>query len=221
MISLSKDRSQSKLHKAPFMIRCRGEATCIFLLEEKVMKTRIGYARVSTEQQVLARQLDQLQVYGCDVIYQEKMTGTKKDRPELAKVIVQARAGDQVVIESLSRLGRSAKDLLELLGQFEKSGVTVVSLKESIDTSTSVGRLLVTVLAALAQFERDLTVERTKEGLKAARVRGRKGGRPPVDARKIQKAIRLYQSKQLSMADICDQCGISAATLYRYAKEKI
>ncbi len=179
---------------------------------------RIGYARVSTEQQVLARQLDQLQTYGCDVIYQEKMTGTKKDRPELAKVIVQARAGDQVVIESLSRLGRSAKDLLELLGQFEKSGVSVVSLKESIDTSTSVGRLLVTVLAALAQFERDLTVERTKEGLKAARARGRKGGRPPVDARKVQKAMRLYQSsKQLSVADICDQCGISAATLYRYA----
>lgn len=180
---------------------------------------RIGYARVSTEQQVLARQLDQLQAYGCDVIYQEKMTGTKKDRPELAKVIVQARAGDQVVIESLSRLGRSAKDLLELLGQFEKSGVSVVSLKESIDTSTSVGRLLVTVLAALAQFERDLTVERTKEGLKAARARGRKGGRPPADPKKIQKAIRLYKSSQLSVSDICEQCGISSASLYRYAKK--
>jgi DNA invertase Pin-like site-specific DNA recombinase len=187
-------------------------------VEEKVMRMRIGYARVSTEQQVLARQLDQLQAYGCDVIYQEKMTGTKKDRPELAKVIVQARAGDQVVIESLSRLGRSAKDLLELIGQFEKSGVTVVSLKESIDTSTSVGRLLVTVLAALAQFERDLTVERTNEGLKAARARGRKGGRPPMDPKKIQKAIRLYRSEQLSVSDISDQCGISAATLYRYVK---
>ncbi len=117
------------------------------------------------------------------------MTGTKKDRPELEKVIVQARAGHQVVIESLSRLGRSAKGLLELLGLFEGSGVTVVSIKESIDTSTSVGRLLVTVLAALALFERDLTVERTKEGLKAARARGRKGGRLPADPKRIQKAI--------------------------------
>jgi len=180
---------------------------------------KIGYARVSTEQQVLARQLDQLQAYGYDVIYQEKMTGTKKDRPELSKVCIQARTGDLVVIESLSRLGRSAKDLLELLGLFESAGVTVVSLKESIDTSTPVGRLLVTVLAALAQFERDLTVERTKEGLKAARARGRKGGRPPMDPKRVQKAMRLYRSEQLSVSDICAQCGISSATLYRYAKQ--
>lgn len=181
---------------------------------------KIGYARVSTEQQGLDRQIDQLQAAGCDVIYQEKMTGTKKDRPELAKVILQARKGDQVVIESLSRLGRSAKNLLELLELFERADVTVVSMKESIDTSTSVGRLLVTVLAALAQFERDLTVERTKEGLMAARARGRKGGRPPSDPKKIQKAVRLYRSRLLSVADICKQCGISSATLYRYLKNK-
>lgn len=122
------------------------------------------------------------------------------------------------MIESLSRLGRSAKNLLELMELFDRAGVAVLSMKEAIDTSTSVGRLLVTVLAALAQFERDLTVERTKEGLTAARARGRKGGRPPVDTKKVQKAIRLYQSKQLSVADICAQCGISSATLYRYSK---
>lgn len=131
------------------------------------MKELIGYARVSTEQQNLDRQLDALRNYGVTDknLFTEKMTGTKSDRPELDKVRLKARSGDTLVIESLSRLGRSTKDLLNLIDEFTNNGVTVVSLKESIDTETPTGKLLLTVLSALAQFERDLIVQRTNEGL--------------------------------------------------------
>lgn len=108
-----------------------------------------GYARVSTEQQNLDRQLDALRKYGCDVIYDEKMTGTKRDRPELAKMFDRMTEGDTVVIESLSRLGRSTKDLIELTELFEQKGVHLVSLKESIDTNTSTGKLLLRSKIAL------------------------------------------------------------------------
>lgn len=114
-----------------------------------------GYARVSTEIQNLDRQMDALKKYGVDIIYNEKMTGTKKDRPELTKMLERMTANDTVVVESLSRLGRSTKDLIDLTELFEQKGVHLVSLKESIDTSTSTGKLLFTLMSAIAQFERD------------------------------------------------------------------
>jgi len=135
-----------------------------------------GYARVSTESQNLDRQLDALQKHGVDHIYNEKMTGTKKDRPELAKMLDRMTEGDTVVIESLSRLGRSTKDLIGLVELFNQQNVNLVSLKESIDTSTPTGKLLFTLMSAIAQFERDVIADRTKEGLKSARARGRIGG---------------------------------------------
>lgn len=134
-----------------------------------------GYARVSTEQQDLDRQLDMLQKYGVDYIYNEKMTGTKRNRPELEKLLERLTEGDTVVVESLSRLGRSTKDLIWLMETFNTKGVNLVSLKESIDTTTSTGKLLFTLMSALAQFERDVLADRTKEGLAAARARGRNG----------------------------------------------
>lgn len=115
-----------------------------------------GYARVSTEQQNLDRQMDALTRYGVDRIYNEKMTGTRKDRPELKKLLENLTEGDTVVVESLSRLGRSTRDLLELTELFEKKGVHLISLKENIDTSSSTGRLLFTLMSAIAQFERDV-----------------------------------------------------------------
>lgn len=175
----------------------------------------IGYARVSTEQQNLDRQIDALNQYGIDVLFTEKMTGTKKDRPELDRVKLKARSGDTIVVESLSRLGRSTKDLLNLVDEFDKAGIQLVSLKESVDTKTPTGKLLLTVLSAICQFERDLTVQRTNEGLQAARARGRKGGRPKADAKAVDKAIKLYQAKTHSIKDIIAITGISQATLYR------
>ena len=174
-----------------------------------------GYARVSTEQQNLDRQLDALRKYGCDTIYNEKMTGTKRDRPELAKILDRMTEGDTVVIESLSRLGRSTKDLIELTELFQSKGAHLVSLKESIDTSTSTGKLLFTLMSAIAQFERDVIADRTREGLKSARARGRTGGRPKTDPDAVRKAVKLYNTRQYSIVEIEELTGVKKSTLYR------
>lgn len=161
-----------------------------------------GYARVSTEQQNLDRQLDALRKYGCDVIYNEKMTGTKRDRPELAKMLDRMTEGDTVVIESQSRLGRSTKDLIELTELFQSKGVHLVGLNESIDTSTSTGKLLFTLMSAIAQFERDVIADRTREGLKSARVRGRTGSRPKTNPDAVKRAVKLYNTQQYSIKEM-------------------
>mgnify|MGYP002511379225 CR=1 FL=1 len=185
-----------------------------------MMKNYIfGYARVSTEQQNLDRQLDALRKYGVDIIYNEKMTGTKRDRPELSKLLDRMTEGDTVVVESLSRLGRSTKDLIELTELFEQKGVHLVSLKEQIDTSTSTGKLLFTLMSAIAQFERDVIADRTREGLRSARARGRTGGRPRADPTAIKKALRLYDTKEYSIKEIEELTGVKKSTLYRSLKE--
>lgn len=178
-----------------------------------------GYARVSTEQQNLDRQLDALKKYGCDMIFNEKMTGTKRDRPELTKLLDRMTEGDTVVIESLSRLGRSTKDLIELTELFQSKGVHLVSLKEQIDTSTSTGKLLFTLMSAIAQFERDVIADRTREGLRAARARGRMGGRPETATDAVRKAIKLYGTRQYSIREIEEMTGVKKSTLYRKLSE--
>lgn len=174
-----------------------------------------GYARVSTEAQNLDRQLDALKKYGVDCIYNEKMTGTKKDRPELSKMLDRMTDGDTVVIESLSRLGRSTKDLIELVELFGERGVNLVSLKESIDTKTPTGKLLFTLMSALAQFERDVIAERTREGLRSARARGKVGGRPKMNSDNVKKAVKLYNTQQYSIKEIEELTGVKKDTLYR------
>lgn len=177
-----------------------------------------GYARVSTQHQELNRQLDLLEKQNCNEILMEKMTGTKASRPELNRLKDKLRPGDTVVVESFSRLGRSTKDLIDLVTYFEKHDVKLVSLKENFDTTTPQGRLMMTVFQAFSQFERDLIVERTKEGLKSARARGRKGGRPRVNPRDIERAVKLYESQIYSVKEITELTGISKPTLYRYLK---
>ena len=174
-----------------------------------------GYARVSTEQQNLDRQIDMLEKYGVDRIYNEKMTGTKRNRPELEKLLERLTEGDTVVVESLSRLGRSTKDLIWLMETFNEKGVNLVSLKESIDTTSSTGKLLFTLMSALAQFERDVLADRTKEGLAAARARGRKGGRPPADKEAVRKAVRLYKTGEYTVSEITEMTGVRKTTLYK------
>lgn len=146
------------------------------------------------------------------------MTGTKADRPQLNRLKDKIRPGDTVIVESFSRLGRSTKDLIDLVTYFEEHHVKLVSLKENFDTSTPHGRLMMTVFQAFSQFERDLIVERTKEGLKSARARGRKGGRPRVNQKDVDRAVKLYKSQVYSVKEITEMTGISKATLYRYLK---
>ena len=195
------------------------------------MALKLGYARVSTEHQNLDRQLDALRSAGIQDknIFTEKITGTRATRPQLDALkekIELARELDSeseisVTVESLSRLGRSTKDLLALLDYFKGLSIQVISLKEAIDTNTPTGQLLITVLSAISQFERDIIVQRTTEGLKAARARGRKGGRPTVDPKKLETALTLYRSQQFSIRQIVEQTGISQATLYRNINKKV
>ncbi len=178
-----------------------------------------GYARVSTEAQNLDRQIDLLKKYGCNIIYSEKMTGTKKDRPELNKMLDRMTEGDTVVVVALSRLGRSTKDLIELTETFQNKGVHLVSLKENVDTGTPSGKLLFTLMSAIAQFERDTIAERTREGLRSARARGRMGGRPKTDTDIIKKAVKLYRTGQYSIKEIEELTGIRKTALYRNLQE--
>ena len=149
------------------------------------------------------------------------MTGTKKDRPELDKLIDRMTEGDVVVIESLSRLGRSTKDLIELTELFQGRGVHLISLKENIDTSTSTGKLLFTLMSAIAQFERDTIADRTREGLRAARARGRIGGRPRIEPDAVRKAVKLYNTRQYSIREIEELTGVKKSTLYRNLQEHV
>jgi DNA invertase Pin-like site-specific DNA recombinase len=177
-----------------------------------------AYARVSTADQNLDRQLDALKNYGIDVLYCEKMSGTKKSRPELDRMLKEVEDGDTIVIESLSRLGRSVKNLAELMEVFNQRNIRLVSLKETIDTTTPTGKLLFSIMSSLAQFERDILVERTQEGLAAARARGRCGGRPKVEEAAVKKAVALYQTQLYSLKEIKDLTGVSASTIYRIIK---
>lgn len=177
---------------------------------------KIGYARVSTEDQRLDRQEDTLKNYGCEKIFREKASGMKDDRPQLAAMLAMLRKGDQVVVVKLDRISRSTKHLIELSERFDEMGVDFVSLGDSIDTSTPMGRFFFKVMASIAELERDIIVERTKDGLRAARARGRKGGRPRAEKSKVDTARKMYESGSFSIEEICESTGISKSTLYRY-----
>ena len=185
---------------------------------------KIGYARVSTKDQDFSLQLDALKKAGCTKIFQEKITGAKKDRPELQKLIEQVREGDTIVIWKLDRLGRSLKDLVELVNDFQDKGAGLQSLNDSIDTTTPTGKLTFHLFAALAEFERDIISERTKAGLAAARARGRKGGRPKGLSKEAKHksiiAAKLYKEGKFTTQQICDDLNIARNTLYSYLRHQ-
>lgn len=181
----------------------------------------LGYARVSTGDQVLDRQIDALKAAGVDRIFEEKITGTKADRPKLQELLDHLRPGDVVIIADLTRLSRSTKDLFSIVDQIHDKGADVKSLKENwIDTTTPQGKLLFTIFAGISQFERDLISQRTLEGLASARARGRLGGRPPRRNPKADTALKMYDSKAYSIPEILDATGLSRATLYRYVNKR-
>jgi DNA invertase Pin-like site-specific DNA recombinase len=177
----------------------------------------IGYARVSTREQNLDLQKDALDRAECERIYSDQVSGSTERRQELETALETLREGDTLVVWRLDRLGRSLKHLIELVGELEERGIGFKSLQESIDTTSSSGRLVFHVFGALAEFERNLIRERTRAGLDAARARGRKGGRPKkLDAKKQALAVKLYRGKEHSVEDLCEMFGISKPTLYVY-----
>ncbi|MBK5447044.1 recombinase family protein [Peribacillus sp. TH24] len=175
----------------------------------------VGYARVSTQEQNLQMQMDELQKFGCFEIFEEKITGTKRDRPALNEMIKMLREGDRVVVYKLDRISRSTKHLIELTELFEEKGVEFVSIKDNIDTSTATGRFFFRMMASIAELERDIISERTKAGLSSARARGRVGGRPKTPTKSIETALKMYHSKDYSISEIVKATGVSQSTLYR------
>lgn len=176
----------------------------------------IGYARVSTKDQSLDLQIDALKKAGCERIYQEKVSGAKDDREQLNLALQMLRKGDKFVVYKLDRLARSTLKLLKVAEQLEKQGVELISIQDNIDTTTPMGKAMFRMLSVLAELERDMIRERTMAGLAAARARGRKGGRPRKNTKKVQQAIKMYNTKQFTIAEIEEATGISSSTLYRY-----
>jgi DNA invertase Pin-like site-specific DNA recombinase len=175
----------------------------------------IGYARVSTLEQTHDLQRDALQEAGTSDIYEDKASGKTLDRPELKHCLKALREGDILVVWKLDRLGRNLKDLIEIVNGLEGRGIKFKSLKESIDTSGSAGRLVFHLFASLAEFERELLRERTLAGLAAARARGRNGGRPHIlDLKQREAVVSLMKNSDISVRDICQQFGVSRSTAY-------
>lgn len=177
----------------------------------------IGYARVSTLDQNLGLQRDALEEAGCERIFTDTKSGKDTERTGLKEALKYARSGDTLIVWKLDRLGRSLKDLIEIVQTLQGRGIGFKSLQESIDTTTPGGKLVFHVFAALAEFERDIIRERTHAGLTAARARGRHGGRPrKMDERKMKAAERLLSDPEKSISEICRSLGIARSTLYRH-----
>lgn len=178
--------------------------------------TKIGYARVSTLDQNLEMQLDELEKVGCSKIFKEKASSVKK-RPEFEKCFDYLRAGDTLVVWKLDRLGRTTKKLLELIDTLRERDINLQIITLGVDTSTAAGRLFFTMMAGLAEMERELIRERTNAGLKAARARGRVGGRKKIDQDILNRAYIMYETK-MTVEDITKTLNISRSTFYKYLK---
>jgi len=174
----------------------------------------IGYARVSTQDQNPEFQVDALERAGCEQIFQEKLTGRLRERPELSQCLRTLRKGDVLVVWKLDRLARSLKDLVEIVQELNDREIGFKSLTEAIDTTSSGGRLVFHIFGALAEFEHDLIRERTIAGLQAARARGRKGGRrPAMSDSDIRKAAAMLSDPQITKTEVASHFGVTRTTL--------
>jgi len=180
---------------------------------------KIGYARVSTDEQTTDPQIDALKAHGCETIYSENASGKNTDRHELENCLKALREGDSLTVWRLDRLGRNLADLVRIVNDLEAQGIGFSSLTESIDTTTPAGKLVFHVFAALAEFERNLIRERTMAGLKAARARGKSSGRPSkLTGKNLALAKSLMGNRLNKVDDIAERFGVSRATLYRLTK---
>ena len=181
------------------------------------MNQRIGYARVSTDDQHLDLQRDALMQAGCGVIYEEEVRGKNTARPELDQCLKALRAGDTLVVWRLDRLGRSLPDLVKIVTDLEQRSIAFESLVEKFETGSATGKLIFQVFAALAEFERGLIRERTQVGLTVARARGRPGGRKPkLDEQQIREIKALLRDPDILVADVARRYGVSRTTIYKH-----
>ena len=175
----------------------------------------IGYARVSTDDQKLDLQLDALRGVGCEKLHTDHVSGTSKLKPGLEEALAYLRSGDTLVVWKLDRLGRTVKGLVDMVQALQEKGIQFRSITDGIDTSTSAGRFFFHVMAALAQMERELVHERTMAGLKAARARGRLGGRKPKMDDSRRKSAKHLLDSGMGPKEVAANLGVSRATLYR------
>src|SRR5438552_8248648 len=182
----------------------------------------IGYARISTQEQTLNLQKDALEKIGCIKIFSDVVSGAKAERTGLTEALEYVRDGDTLVVWRLDRLGRSLKHLIETITKLNNRKIGFKSITENIDTTTSGGKLVFHIFGALAEFERDIIKDRTNAGLRAARARGRLGGRPKAKMLDTPKTVALaqslYDNKNNTIDEICKTLNISRATLYRYVQ---
>ena len=181
---------------------------------------RVGYARISTEGQQVARQEIILQNLGVEKVFVETCSGKNTDRPELKKMLTFIREGDTVVIESISRLARNTKDLLLLVDEFSKRGVAFVSQKENIDTTTPTGKFILTVFGAIAELEREYILQRQAEGIAIAKANGVYKGRKPLDCHGFDKVYQQVELGKISATEAFRQLNVSKSTYYRRVREK-
>lgn len=180
---------------------------------------KLGYARVSTEEQNLDSQIQILKEAGAGKIFTDVISGSKAERKGLKECLTFARKGDSIVIYKLDRLGRSLKELLTLVEDLQKKGINLIITSQSIDTSTSSGRLMLQMFGMIAEFERELIRERTMVGLKSARVRGRIGGRSKaLTGQQVENLKAIYETKKVSIKEMCEMFKIKKPTLYKYLK---
>lgn len=184
------------------------------------MNNKIGYARVSTIAQKLDSQIDALQKAGCTKIFSEKASGVKDERVGWKQLMGYIRPGDILVVTELSRMTRSLMHLLKVVKELEDQDISIVSLRENIDTTTATGRCFISMIGAISQMERELKAERAAAGRAAAKARGRTGGRPRIDPEKIEHASILYQNSEKSAAEVCKMVGIGKRTLFKYLAER-
>lgn len=178
-----------------------------------------GYARVSTKKQSLDMQLDELERYGCEEVITEKESGAKKNRKELQMLLNKLRKDDTLVVYKLDRLGRTMHQLVNLLQEFNEKGIHFVSIKDGIDTSTTMGRFLFHIFGAMAEMEREVINERVISGVAAAKERGREGGRKKAHTpQQIQGMMEMLDAGKTKM-EVCEMFNVARATLYRYIKE--
>ncbi|MBT2616134.1 MULTISPECIES: recombinase family protein [unclassified Bacillus (in: firmicutes)] len=178
-----------------------------------------GYARVSTTKQSLNMQIDELTKYRCDEIVTEKESGAKKDRKELQTLLGKLRKGDTLVVYKLDRLGRTMHQLVNLLNDFQEKEINFVSIKDGIDTSTTMGRFLFNIFGAMAEMEREVINERVRSGLESAKARGRNGGRKKAHTKEQIKAMMQMVENGANKTEVCEVFNVPRTTLYRYIKE--